>query len=288
LSTEFNRSTDGREQLDEEEDEPVELLANGDADQKNKPKVPVWKTKGKGKGAKKSKGKPQNQVVKKQPAKVVEIAQEKTAPEKVTSENSELEEKPISDSESEVLDISDNESEKSHSEGSDVDDSKQDREPSEQEDEAEWDRFQQKVSKKEKVLEAKSKQSHSVHCPYYPEDKQEYWWIYLADRKKHALTSVPVLMTNLVDKEEVELKFTAPPKPGVYTYSVIVRSDSYVDFDVSKSIKLDVKEAKQIVNHPQWDISEEEEDVAKDEDSAVEDSDLLDETDEDDDLDADD
>ena len=48
-----------------------------------------------------------------------------------------------------------------------------------------------------------------------------------------------------------------------------------------------MKEApKEIVTHPQWDISEEEEEVDKDEDSAVEDSDLVASTDEsDDDLD---
>ena len=109
---------------------------------------------------------------------------------------------------------------------------------SEGEDEDTWDELQPNVTKKKEALEAKSKQSHSVHCPYFPDDKQEYWWIYLSDRKRHALISVPYLMTNLVDKEEVELKFTAPPKPGQYTYSVIVRSDSYVDFDISKIIKV--------------------------------------------------
>ena len=108
----------------------------------------------------------------------------------------------------------------------------------EDEDEDTWDELQPNVTKKKEALEAKSKQSHSVHCPYFPDDKQEYWWIYLSDRKRHALISVPYLMTNLVDKEEVELKFTAPPKPGQYTYSVIVRSDSYVDFDISKIIKV--------------------------------------------------
>lgn len=51
--------------------------------------------------------------------------------------------------------------------------------------------------------------------------------------------------------------------------------------------QLDVKEAKEIVNHPQWDLSEEEEEATKEEDSAVEDSDLLDESDEDDDDDLD-
>jgi translocation protein SEC63-like protein len=153
-------------------------------------------------------------------------------------------------------------------------------------DEEEWDKFQQRVFKKEKVLETKSKKSHSVHCPYFPDGKQEYWWIYLVDRKKHVLMTAPVLMTNLVTQEEIELKFTAPPKPGIYNYSVVVRSDSYIDFDVIKNIKFDVKQAKEIKDHPQWDIPEDEE-ATKEEDSAVEDSDLIASDDDDNDDDSD-
>ena len=115
---------------------------------------------------------------------------------------------------------------------------KKDGEKNDSEDEAEWDKFQEKVAKKEKILESKSKQSHSVHCPYFSDDKQEYWWIYMVDRKRPALATIPVLMTNLVDYEEIELKFTAPTKPGTYKYEVIIRSDSYVDFSSTVNLKV--------------------------------------------------
>ena len=47
---------------------------------------------------------------------------------------------------------------------------------SEEDDEdQEWARFQNKVNKREKALEGKSRISHSVHCPYYTDDKQEHW-----------------------------------------------------------------------------------------------------------------
>lgn len=182
-----------------------------------------------------------------------------------------------------------------------------------EDDEEDWERFQKKSAKKSKGIDAKPRVSHPVHCPFFSDDKHEYWWIYLADKKRQALTSIPVLMTNLVEKEQVELKLTAPTKPGVYTYHVVVRSDSYVDFDVVRMIKvslpfvhhthlifrtsdalsdlltfrhalfplqLDVKEAKIVEQHPQWDISDAEEEV-KEEESAVEDSDLVDDSDED-------
>jgi hypothetical protein len=71
--------------------------------------------------------------------------------------------------------------------------------------------------RKEKALEGKSKASHSVHSPFFPEDKQEHWWCYIADRKNHALITPPNHVTALIDREEVELKFTAPQKPGTDT-----------------------------------------------------------------------
>lgn len=95
-----------------------------------------------------------------------------------------------------------------------------------EDDDVEWEKFQQKLNKREK-LEGKSKLSHSVHCPYFPEDKQEYWWTYICDRKSRTLLTAPYHVTNLVDREEVQLKFTAPRWPGVYTFTVCLRSGEY-------------------------------------------------------------
>ena len=60
--------------------------------------------------------------------------------------------------------------------------------------------------------------SHSVHSPYFTDDKQEFWWCYISDRKNHALVTPPIHVTGLVEREEVELKFTAPAKPGMYIF----------------------------------------------------------------------
>lgn len=68
--------------------------------------------------------------------------------------------------------------------------------------------------RREKALEGKSKVSHSVHCPYFTDDKQEFWWVYLSDKKNRLLVTPPQHVTSLVEREEIELKFTAPPKPG--------------------------------------------------------------------------
>lgn len=120
------------------------------------------------------------------------------------------------------------------------------------------ERFQQQQRKREK-LETRAKISHRVFCPFYPEIKQECWWLYVADRKHRSLISAPVYLCTLKDKEEVEVKFSAPKEPGHYVYSVTLRSDSYFDVDVTENLAFDVQEAKEITeDHPQWNFGEDE------------------------------
>ncbi|KAK7107985.1 translocation protein SEC63 homolog [Littorina saxatilis] len=148
------------------------------------------------------------------------------------------------------------------------------KEKGEDEDEDEdWDTFKME-SKKENSLDTKKKESHRVHCPFFPADKQEAWWLYVADKKRHLLITAPVHVCSLKEEEEVKLKFSAPSKPGVYHYTVVMRSDSYYsDFDQQHNIKLDVKEAKIVKDHPQWDISDDEEDKANNDDESEEEED---------------
>uniref|UniRef100_A0A8C5FUE5 Translocation protein SEC63 homolog n=1 Tax=Gadus morhua TaxID=8049 RepID=A0A8C5FUE5_GADMO len=146
-------------------------------------------------------------------------------------------------------------------------------------DEIEWEALQQSIQRREKaLLETKSKVTHPVYSLYYPDEKQEWWWLYIADRRDQALVSMPYHVCTLKDTEEVELKFPAPSKTGNYQYSVILRSDSYLGLDQIKPLKLEVHEAKAVLdNHPQWDIPETEE-----EDEEQEDSDGIEESEDDD------
>ncbi|KAM9704063.1 translocation protein SEC63 homolog [Menidia menidia] len=146
-------------------------------------------------------------------------------------------------------------------------------------DEEEWEALQQSIQRRERaLLETKSKVTHPVYSLYYPEEKQEWWWLYIADRRDQTLVSMPYHVCTLKDTEEVELKFPAPSKTGNYQYSVILRSDSYLGLDQIKPLKLEVHEAKAMLdNHPQWDIPDTEE-----EDEEQEDSDGIEESDDDD------
>ncbi|KAJ1359040.1 hypothetical protein KIN20_017653 [Parelaphostrongylus tenuis] len=98
------------------------------------------------------------------------------------------------------------------------------------------------------TFDAKSHKTHLVHCPYFPPEKFEWWWLILTmlDKKQRRLVCPTVACKTLVDQQTVELRFSAPPVKGVYHFQLSVRSDSYMDCDYNKDIKLEVKEAKRL------------------------------------------
>lgn len=264
-----NEEKEGEEKKNEEHDEKA-------IEGHTEPKHKAWQKQAKGK--KKAKGKKPKQAYqwKKQAVQNIGAKSEKEA----SDEKHEGEE----DEDEEDITESENESEhEKHNAKSDATKKKSKRAGKEMEnDEDDWEKFQEE-SKKENSLETKKRESHPVHCPFFPDEKQEGWWLYVADRKKHMLITAPVQILSLKKEEEMQLKFSAPPKVGVYTYNIVLRSDSYFDFDQTHNIRLDVKEAKVVEDHPQWDISDTEDEGANQDEEASEDSDYLTEDDSDED-----
>ncbi|XP_075164182.1 translocation protein Sec63 [Haematobia irritans] len=212
-------------------------------------KSSAWAKPRKGKGGKGGKKAPANQKKKAPPP-------AKSSAATVNAETQQQDSKNDSEGDSEAdSDIEDKESVSD----SDEENEKQTKNSSlDDDDDEEWERLQAKLNKREK-LEGKSRISHTVHCPYFPEEKQEYWWTYICDRKSRTLLTAPYHVTNLVEREEIQLKFTAPRWPGVYTFTVCLRSDSYLGMDQQQELKLDVKKAPAPpTDHPQWDLSESE------------------------------
>jgi len=254
--------------IDEEEDENLDK--EPEEKEEEKKKGPVWK-------------KPQQKKKAKKPGKQSGKGKQKakTKTETPATPNAETKEKE-SGSESEGEESGSEES------GSEKEGDKERRPASEQDDqdeEQEWARFQKGMNRREKALSGKSRVSHSVHCPYYTDDKQEFWWVYISDRKTHSLITPPYHLTSLVNQEEVELKFTAPSKEGIYNFTVCVRSDSYLGVDLLEDIKLDVQKAWEAPKeHKQWDFSDEDEDDENKKDESeeseyAEDSDFEDDSD---------
>jgi len=95
------------------------------------------------------------------------------------------------------------------------------------------------AKKERKLLEGKTNLTHPVHSPFFPEEKQEWWWVYLCDRKTHQLLAAPNHVTTLISEEDIELKFPAPPKTGHNQVQVCLRSDSYLDQDQCQDFKFE-------------------------------------------------
>uniref|UniRef100_A0A8C7ZAZ4 Translocation protein SEC63 homolog n=1 Tax=Oryzias sinensis TaxID=183150 RepID=A0A8C7ZAZ4_9TELE len=241
-------------------------LKQGDA---NKSKTKVWQNKSK--GAKKTAKSKRKKLTKKKappaPAKTKQANGSVTG--NVTAPAGKEEDDDVSDKGSESDEAEVNKD--SHSERDEDSDKHSDTEVDEiaGDDEEEWEALQQSIQRRERaLLETKSKVTHPVYSLYFPEEKQEWWWLYIADRRDQTLVSMPYHVCTLKDTEEVELKFPAPSKTGNFQYSVILRSDSYLGLDQIKPLKLEVHEAKAMLdNHPQWDIPDTEEEDEEQEDS---------------------
>lgn len=251
------------ERLEHEDNEAAkdELSAHGanKEDEADKEKKPLWRKPQKKKGGKKGGGGQKQKTKNKKKDTKTDDASAATSGDTAQSSNSTGQQQQ-QDGSSDEGDSSGSE-EDSETDQLNKAQSNEDSKVDEEDDEAEWERFQKKLNKREKALEGKSKVSHSVHSPYFTDDKQEFWWCYISDRKNHALVTPPIHVTGLVEREEVELKFTAPAKPGHYSFTVAVRSDSYLGADVSQDIKLNVHEARDVPDeHPQWEFEDEDED----------------------------
>lgn len=142
------------------------------------------------------------------------------------------------------------------------------KEDSESEDEEEktWKKLQKRSKKRENVwTKDNSKMTHTVYAPRYPAEKQEWWWAYLVmvnpkrEKSTERLITEPINVTNLVDEEEVDIKFQAPSQSGRYNFTIYVRSDSYIELDVRHQFTMEVHERPEIPEiHPQWQDSEDE------------------------------
>lgn len=125
--------------------------------------------------------------------------------------------------------------------------------------------------------------THPVHCPYFPEEKYERWRVYIIDKNNQQLITLSWQISTLIKNEEVrllvfvpsctwatlqvELLFDAPRERGTYIYTIMVKSDSYIDQEYSKDVQagassqlckqndlilqFDVNEAHIAASHPQ-------------------------------------
>lgn len=101
-----------------------------------------------------------------------------------------------------------------------------------------------------------------AHVPFYPGEKKPCWWIFLGDPKVNRILVPHKKVTDIVDEQTIKIPFPGPPKPGVYTFSLFVKSDTYVGTDILQDIKLKVQDPADLPEEEEVDdsISEPEED----------------------------
>ncbi|CAD5206617.1 unnamed protein product [Bursaphelenchus okinawaensis] len=112
--------------------------------------------------------------------------------------------------------------------------------------------------KKDALLESEPTNHHEVHCPYFPHEKHEWWYLYLVEKKSKTLASLVVPCKTLDKEKTLEMRISAPPEKGTYTFTLYVKSDSYMEFDYSQDVKMEVQNARE-PNAIVYDSSEDEE-----------------------------
>ncbi|CAD6197255.1 unnamed protein product [Caenorhabditis auriculariae] len=239
VSDEENEDEENSESDDDEKDENAEKEAD------NKVKRKPWEKQKPKKGAAKKKAGNKKQQKKKPVA--VAPGKEETKPEAPESpsqtkkDKKDEKEKPKKDKDS------DSEGEDDDEASSGGSDSEKDEKKAKDEDsDDDWDGG---LGNSKKIsFEAKTIETHSVHCPYYPAEKYEWWWVSLMVQdkrtKQRMMVSAAQLVKTLVDEHTIDLRFGAPKDKGIYHYQLAVKSDSYMDAEYTLDVKLDVKESK--------------------------------------------
>jgi len=111
----------------------------------------------------------------------------------------------------------------------------------------------------------------SGHAPLWPVDHKPSWWIVLVDVKSDRLVVPPLKVTDVPftdpsrvrDYRSYKLKFQAPASTGLFTWRVMVVSDTYIAEDGAKDLQLRVEEFTALnadEQHKEDDISDPEED----------------------------
>jgi pre-mRNA-splicing helicase BRR2 len=75
-----------------------------------------------------------------------------------------------------------------------------------------------------------------VIAPFFPQRREEGWWLVIGDPKSNNLISIKRL--TLLTKSNVKLEFTAPSIPGSYAYTLYYMCDAYMGCDQEYVINL--------------------------------------------------
>lgn len=64
-----------------------------------------------------------------------------------------------------------------------------------------WGDDDEPIVKKEILMDQEPTNHHEVHCPHFPNDKYEWWFLYLVEKKSGRLVST-IVPCKTLDKEK--------------------------------------------------------------------------------------
>ncbi|GAA5985578.1 hypothetical protein JCM5350_007141 [Sporobolomyces pararoseus] len=112
------------------------------------------------------------------------------------------------------------------------------------------------------------RQTPLAHAPHFIKNRKPSWYIFVGDHKLNRVFVQPEKFTDIDLKGEtirtVRMNFQAPPGPGLYTFQVYVKSDSFVGTDAQKDMRMKVdapQEGEEGESDVEDDISEPDEDT---------------------------
>ncbi|XP_046658562.1 putative U5 small nuclear ribonucleoprotein 200 kDa helicase [Homalodisca vitripennis] len=88
-------------------------------------------------------------------------------------------------------------------------------------------------------LEREDEVTGPVIAPFFPQKREEGWWVVIGDPKANSLLSIKRL--TLQQKAKVKLDFVAP-NPGHHSYTLYFMSDAYLGCDQEYKFSIDVGE----------------------------------------------
>nr|XP_009857905.1 U5 small nuclear ribonucleoprotein 200 kDa helicase [Ciona intestinalis] len=90
------------------------------------------------------------------------------------------------------------------------------------------------------VLEREDEVAGPVIAPFFPQKREEGWWVVVGDPKTNSLISIKRL--TLQQKAKVKLDFI-PPSAGSHSYTLYFMSDAYMGCDQEYKLLLNVRES---------------------------------------------
>ncbi len=143
------------------------------------------------------------------------------------------------------------------------------------ENDEESEKAEEKITKEKKKPEGEEKQ-RMVHAPYFPQGREECWWIVLGFPRGAGNVGQLVGIRKIGNIDQVaegKLKFAAPPTPGMYGFTAHLICDGYIGMDKKVDFKLKVVKDNALPTQPtnkeeeedsdSDDYSDEEEDESK-------------------------